>query len=99
MADIGDAVRSGQELAEIEAAEMDEQIRQAKAALQQAQAGVNQALSNLKRGQADTELARITAQRRVREAIKKIGEVDAELAGELDRAVRTGTYCSWNPVK
>jgi RND family efflux transporter MFP subunit len=63
MADIGDAVRSGQELAEVEAPEMDEQIRQAQAALQQAQAGVNQALSNLKRGQADTELARITAQR------------------------------------
>ena len=63
MADIGDRVRAGQPLAEIEAPEMDEQIRQAKAALQQAQAGVNQALSNLKRGQADTELARITAQR------------------------------------
>jgi len=63
MADIGDAVRSGQALAEIEAPEMDEQIRPAKAALQQVQAGVNQAVSNLKRGQADTELARITAQR------------------------------------
>ena len=43
------AVRAGQPLAEIEAPELDEQIRQAKAALQQAQAGVNQALSNLKR--------------------------------------------------
>ena len=63
MADIGDAVRAGQPLAEIEAPELDEQIRQSRAALQQAQAGVNQALSNLKRGQSDTELARITAQR------------------------------------
>jgi len=63
MADIGDTVRAGQPLAEIEAPELDEQIRQSKAALQQAQAGVNQALSNLKRGQSDTELARITAQR------------------------------------
>src|SRR4051812_38964088 len=63
MADIGDTVRAGQPLAEIEAPELDEQIRQARAALQQAQANVNQALSNLKRGQADTELARITAER------------------------------------
>jgi RND family efflux transporter MFP subunit len=63
MADIGDTVRAGQPLAEIEAPELDEQIKQAKASLQQAQSGVNQALSNLKRGQADAELARITAQR------------------------------------
>src|SRR5436305_1204887 len=33
------------------------------AALQQAQAGVSQALANFKRGEADTELARVTAQR------------------------------------
>ncbi len=63
LVDIGDRVQTGQPLAEIEAPEMDEQIRQAKAALQQSQAGVNQALANLKRGQADTELARVTAQR------------------------------------
>ncbi len=63
MADIGDTVRAGQTLAEIEAPEMDEQIRQAQATLQQAQANINQANSNLKKGQADTELARITAER------------------------------------
>jgi RND family efflux transporter MFP subunit len=63
LVDIGDRVQAGQPLAQIEAPEMDEQIRQAKAALQQAQAGVNQALANLKRGQADTDLARVTAQR------------------------------------
>jgi RND family efflux transporter MFP subunit len=61
--DIGDRVHAAQPLAEIAAPEMDEQIRQAQAALQQTQAGVNQALANLKRGQADTELARVTAQR------------------------------------
>jgi RND family efflux transporter MFP subunit len=63
MADIGDRVKAGQPLAEIEAPETDEQIRQAKAALEQAKAGVAQAQSNLKRGEADTDLARVTAQR------------------------------------
>jgi RND family efflux transporter MFP subunit len=63
MADIGDMVRAGQPLAEIEGPELDEQIRQAKASLLQAQAGVRQALSNLKRGQADADLARTTAER------------------------------------
>ena len=63
MADIGDRVKAGQPLAEIEAPETDDQIRQAKAALEQARAGVNQAQSNFKRGEADTELARVTAQR------------------------------------
>jgi RND family efflux transporter MFP subunit len=63
MADIGDSVRAGQPLAQIEAPEMDEQIRQARAAVQQAKANVNQAESNLKKGQADAEFSRITAER------------------------------------
>src|SRR5215472_1956205 len=53
--DIGDRVRNGQILAEIEAPEMDEQIRQAKAALQLAQSGVDQAVANYERGKADEE--------------------------------------------
>jgi RND family efflux transporter MFP subunit len=63
LADIGDRVKAGQPLAEIDAPEMDEQIRQAKANVAQAEAGVDQALANYKRGEADTELARVTAQR------------------------------------
>jgi RND family efflux transporter MFP subunit len=63
MADIGDHVRAGQPLAEIEAPEMDEQIRQAKAALQQAQSAVDQAMANYERGKADEDLAKVTAQR------------------------------------
>jgi RND family efflux transporter MFP subunit len=63
MADLGDTVRAGQPLAEIEAPEVDEQIRQARAAVQQAKANVNQAASNLKKGQADAEFARLTAER------------------------------------
>lgn len=63
MVDIGDRVRAGQLLAEIDAPEMDDQIRQAKATLQQARAAVDQAAANYERGQADEELAKITAQR------------------------------------
>jgi RND family efflux transporter MFP subunit len=63
MADIGDHVTASQPLAEIEAPEMDEQIRQAKASLQQAQSAVDQAAANYERGQADEDLAKVTAER------------------------------------
>ncbi len=43
------------------------------------------------------ERARILVQRRVREAIKKIGEHDAELGRHLDWTIRTGTFCSYEP--
>ncbi|MFN7996516.1 MAG: efflux RND transporter periplasmic adaptor subunit [Bryobacteraceae bacterium] len=63
MVDIGDRVKAGQPLAEIEAPEVDDQIRQARAALQQARAGVDQAVANYERGQADESLAKVTAER------------------------------------
>lgn len=63
LVDIGDRVRTGQELAEIEAPELDSQVVQAKATVQQMQAALEQAQANLLQGQTDTELARITAQR------------------------------------
>ena len=62
-ADIGDHVQAGQSVAEIEAPEMEEQVRQSKANLQQARAAVDQALANYQQGKSDTELARMTAQR------------------------------------
>jgi tetratricopeptide (TPR) repeat protein len=43
------------------------------------------------------ERARIVVQRRVREAIKKIADQDAELGRHLDWTVRTGTFCSYEP--
>jgi len=43
------------------------------------------------------ERARITVQRRVREAIRKIAEHDADLGRHLDWAIRTGTYCAYEP--
>jgi RND family efflux transporter MFP subunit len=63
MVDIGDRVKTGQPLAEIEAPEVDDQIRQAKASLQQVQASVDQAVANIERGRADEDLAKITAER------------------------------------
>jgi RND family efflux transporter MFP subunit len=63
MVDIGDRVQAGQTVAEIEAPEMEAQVRQSKANLQQARAAVDQALANYTQGKSDTELARVTAQR------------------------------------
>jgi RND family efflux transporter MFP subunit len=61
--DIGDRVKSGQTLAEIEAPELDDQVRQAKATQQQAQAALDQAQANLEQGKSDMEFARVTAER------------------------------------
>ncbi len=45
------------------------------------------------------ERARVTVQRRIREAIKKIADRNAELGRHLDRAVRTGTFCIYEPFE
>jgi RND family efflux transporter MFP subunit len=63
MVDIGDRVRAGQPLAEIEAPELDQQLLQAQANLQQTTAALDQALANQRQGKANMELARVTADR------------------------------------
>jgi RND family efflux transporter MFP subunit len=63
LVDIGDRVRTGQPLAEIEAPELDQQVRQAQAALDQAKASLEQAVANREQGKANLELARVTANR------------------------------------
>ncbi len=63
LVDIGDRVHSDQALAIIEAPELDEQVRQAQANLQQTRAALDQADANLQQGRADLELARVTAKR------------------------------------
>ena len=64
MVDIGDRVRAGQTVAEIEAPEMDEQVRQSKANLHQARAASGPGgRESTRQGKSDTELARVTAQR------------------------------------
>ena len=63
LVDIGDRVRVGQVLAEIDAPEVDQQIHQTEAAVEQAEAAAEQAQANLEQGRANRELARITAER------------------------------------
>ncbi|MEH2387186.1 MAG: efflux RND transporter periplasmic adaptor subunit [Nostoc sp.] len=56
-ADIGDRVRSGQLLAEIDSPDTDQQVLQAKAELVQAQANVSQTRANLAKGISDLKQA------------------------------------------
>src|ERR1017187_7799773 len=62
-ADIGDRVKEGQVLAEIEAPELNQQIRQAKATVDQANSSIEQAQAALQQGRSNENLARVTAQR------------------------------------
>ena len=61
--DIGDRVKEGQVLALIEAPELDQQILQATAALEQAESSVQQAEAAVQQGRSNENLARVTAQR------------------------------------
>jgi RND family efflux transporter MFP subunit len=61
--DLGDHVRAGQPLAEIDAPELDQQIRQSEAAVAQAQASLEQAQASLEQGKSNRDLARVTAER------------------------------------
>lgn len=70
LVDIGDSVHAGQPVAEIEAPELTDQISQAKAVAQQAQAGIDQAQANYQQGKTEMELARLTAERLGRLASK-----------------------------
>lgn len=63
LVDIGDRVTEGQLVAEIEAPELDQQIRQALAALEQTRAAVQQSEAGLKQGRSTENLARVTSQR------------------------------------
>ena len=61
--DIGDRVKPDQVLAEIEAPELDQQIKQGQAVLAQAQSSVEQAEAALQQGRSSENLARISAER------------------------------------
>lgn len=50
-----------------------------------------------RRAGAAAERARVNVQRRIRGAIRKIGESLPAVGAYLDRAVRTGTFCSYDP--
>lgn len=61
--DIGDRVKAGAVMAEIEAPELDQQILQANAALEQTRSSVQQAEAALEQGRANENLAKVTAGR------------------------------------
>ncbi len=63
LADIGDRVKAGQLLAEIEAPELEQQVEQARAGLRLATASHGQATAALEQARANESLARVTAQR------------------------------------
>jgi RND family efflux transporter MFP subunit len=63
LADIGDRVKAGQLLAVIDAPELDQQVTQAKAALDQATASLVLARANLEQAKANEYLAEITKKR------------------------------------
>jgi len=61
--DIGDRVKEGQVLAEIDAVEFDQSIAQGKASVEQAKSALEQANANLQQGKTNTEMARYTYER------------------------------------
>jgi RND family efflux transporter MFP subunit len=61
--DIGDRVTAGQLVAEIEAPDFDQQVKQARAAREQAIASLEQANANLVQGKSNEKMARVTAER------------------------------------
>ncbi len=71
-ADIGDRVKAGQPLVEIEAPELDQQITQAKASVEQAGAAIEQAQASLQQGNATLNLLKINAERNQKLADKNI---------------------------
>jgi len=50
-----------------------------------------------RRGESAVDRARSAVQRRIKDAIQRIGEQDADLGAWLQRAVQTGNYCAFRP--
>jgi hypothetical protein len=53
----------------------------------------------VRRAGADAERARINAQRRLKDAIRRIAEQSSEAGRHLERTVRTGTFCAYEPER
>ena len=89
--DIGDQVQAGQVLAEIDAPELAQQIRQAKASIDQANASVEQAQANLAQGRSDLDLKRVTADRNQKLADKDIVSKQDNDTSRLQYAAQQAT--------
>ncbi len=50
-----------------------------------------------RRADSAVDRARSAVQRRVKDALDRIAEADAELGAWLRRSVHTGNYCSYRP--
>jgi RND family efflux transporter MFP subunit len=61
--DIGDRVKAGQALAQIDAPELDQQVIEAKANLQQAHAVLDESNASYEQGKANLDLAKVSAER------------------------------------
>ena len=61
--DIGDRVKEGQLLAEIEAPELDQQVQQAKSGVDQVRSSLEQAAANLQQAKTNSDMAHYTYQR------------------------------------
>jgi RND family efflux transporter MFP subunit len=61
--DIGDRVTAGQLLAEVEAPDLDQQVRQAQASVVQSQSDLERATAALEQGRANESIAKVTATR------------------------------------
>jgi multidrug efflux pump subunit AcrA (membrane-fusion protein) len=88
-ADIGDRVRQGQVLADIEAPDLDAQVAQARAAQSQAEQQLHQARAQFENAQAQEELARVTWERY--RVLADHGAVSRQEADQQLAAFRTGT--------
>jgi tetratricopeptide (TPR) repeat protein len=51
----------------------------------------------LRRTGSRAERSRVNVQRRLRDAVRRISEQDPELGRHLERSVRTGTFCRYEP--
>lgn len=63
LVDIGDRVKEGQLLAEIEAPELDQQVQQARATVDQTKSALEQAEASLQQGKTNRDIARLTYDR------------------------------------
>jgi RND family efflux transporter MFP subunit len=62
-ADLGDRVKAGQPLAEIDVPELEDSLRGARATLEQSRAALEQSKASLLQGKADLEFAKVSAER------------------------------------